>query len=101
MEKIKLYIGYNEYTNTRYFNNFKIIDHIPQDGEEFRLNEEIVRVEELHLDCEQGNEEAYFYKPYRITLKPTDQPYDEDDDPSDYETIEYVAFKYYDENEAE
>ena len=63
--KIKAYLYENEHNKVRYFREFEIMKRIPKLGDTLH-GEEITKLEQLDIDCEQGNPEAFSYKYFRI-----------------------------------
>ena len=64
--RIKVYTDYNEFKNQKFFTNFEVIEEMPAIGSYYN-NEEVTKIEELIIDCEQGNDEVYNYEYYRLT----------------------------------
>ena len=65
MEKIKAYIGWNDTNHTHYHKEFEIIEKLPEKKDVFDENgERIVKIENVKLDCEQGNDDVYNYDYY-------------------------------------
>ena len=66
--KIKAYVSYCDFTKTHFYKNFEIAEEMPTIGEEFN-NETITEIEEVRLDSEQGNDEVYSFKYFKIMTK--------------------------------
>ncbi|MEG2688112.1 MAG: hypothetical protein RSA24_02975 [Clostridia bacterium] len=115
MSKIKAYTGYNDYTNTHYYNNFEIIDSLPKI---YNIDELIndtsktswldsnlcVDCDNVQLDCEQGNSNVYDYDYYEIKYVDIAGYHlddDEDKDIDDYFTNKYIAIKKEEDDEDE
>lgn len=84
---IKAYVSMNEYKKIHYYRNFEIIERLPKKDETFK-GEEIIEINEVSLDCEQGNDKVYDYDYYEITTKNYDDLNEEWD-----ETTYYVAIQ--------
>lgn len=108
--KIRAYVNYDERSNTRYHRDFTIEDYKIKDLEVEDLdeliknttlnswldNETIINIQEVNLDCEQGNNEVFDYDYYcikKVDIGDYHQDYDEDKDINDYINYEYVAIK--------
>lgn len=77
MSEIKVYISYEERTNTRGYRNFTIEDAVPEVGDTFH-GEEVKTVEEIKPDI-QNNDEVFSYD-YYVVKATQDGEYNEDDD---------------------
>ena len=65
MKKIKAYIGWNDTNHTHHYKEFEIVKKLPEKRDVFDENgERIIKIENVKLDCEQGNEEVYNYDYY-------------------------------------
>lgn len=82
MKKIKAYIDYNDYNKTHYYEEFEIIDELPEIGD-YKNGGKIIKIEYATLDCEQPNSDVYDYTFYKITTKD-----DEDEENNFYACIE-------------
>lgn len=78
MATIRAYTGYSERSNTHYYRDFKIVDSLPEVGEivygddnnkHYGECERVKSVEEVQLDCEQGNDDVYNYDYYCATTQ--------------------------------
>lgn len=69
MEYMRVIVDYDDYTNTYYYQNFKIVDKKPKVQEEFEYSKRITKVERLKLDCENRDDEVFDYDYYKITIE--------------------------------
>lgn len=102
MKKIKAYVNYNDRSKTHYYKNFDIIEKLPEVEATKKFNGEVVKIEQIELDCEQPSQEVYNYNYYKITK--IDYGYYqeelieyEDSNLEDYTYYEYVAVEKEDE----
>ena len=88
--KIEVYTGYNDWTNTRYYRYFTICDELPEMGYDYGSFWEedhrfVKEIKPAHIDCEQGSDEVYYYEYYIVTYDCTER------DGTKYEDEEYIA----------
>lgn len=93
MGTIKAYVDYNDSRKQHYYENFDIIDELPEIGEElsgYGLNETatVKKIELAHLDCEQPNNEVYNYDYYEMYVNVYDSEYDENNNYTYYVCID-------------
>lgn len=90
---MKVYINYSERTNTRYYQDFEIIDYLPQE-------DEFTKIREVRLDPDFQNPKVYDYDYYEIE-KFNHEEYEKDIkylgenevNKNDYYDYEYLAIK--------
>lgn len=63
MKKIKAYVGYYEREKIHIYDMFNVVEFLPK----FYNNEEVIKIEEVRLDPEQGNSEVWKYDFFKIT----------------------------------
>ena len=78
METIKINTSYSEETNTLNYRMFTILTDLPECGSVYK-GQEILKVETLTKDPEQGTSEAEDYDCFKLTLKP-EEPEDAPDE---------------------
>lgn len=105
--KIKAYTHYTERTKTHYYREFEVVESIPEveNLDELIKNTSLnswldnckcVEINELELDCEQGNQNVYNYVFYEVVyVDIADYHYldDEDKDINDFISKKYVCIK--------
>lgn len=64
---IKAWIGYNDKNKTHYYENFEVVENLPEIEKEFWNDRKISKIKEVELDCEQPNYDVYNYNFYEIT----------------------------------
>lgn len=88
MKKIKAYVGYYEREKIHIYDMFNVVEFLPK----FYNNEEVIKIEEVRLDPEQGNSEVWKYDFFKITT------IDDDKEESHYYickmNVEYVLDEY-------
>lgn len=86
MNKIKIYLGTDEYNNIRYSKEFEIVEELPYIGKTYGDGEyKVIEIIELAKDCEQGFSEAWSYDCYKVIAEDQLEKGDE----------EYYDLKYY------
>lgn len=76
MNRIKAYTEWNDSTRTHYYTYFDIVDTLPKIGDYYNGNL-VIDVENVDLDCEQGNDEVYSYNYYEIVADDGEEEYTE------------------------
>ena len=88
MKKIKAYVGYYEREKIHIYDMFNVVEFLPK----FYNNEEVIKIEEVRLDPEQGNSEVWKYDFFKITT------IDDEKEENNYYickmNVEYVLDKY-------
>lgn len=111
MKTINFYLKGGECRGPKAF--AKIYDELPKldteliKNENYKDSQELVeRIEDVEIDCEQGNDEVYNYQYYKITYFDNTNYFDYLDDKiefsdKDCEYSEYIAIPYLDEEDEE
>lgn len=86
MNKIRAYVGYNDYNKTHYYKDFKIKEELPKIGDSMN-GPIVIKINEMELDCE-NSDEVYKYRYYEIVEKYEDEEDDEENYYYDYIAIE-------------
>lgn len=97
MKKIKAYISYNDYNKVHYYETFDIIEELPKIDNEKIYNDSVTNIEDIKLDCEQGNDDVYNYDYYLITYtnyEDFNNSNEKDKNIKDYQYNQYVAIEY-------
>lgn len=68
MSYIKAYIDYDDETKAHYYEDFKIVERLPEVEEKFWNDERIANIEEVELDCE-NDSKVYDYDFYVVTYE--------------------------------
>ena len=88
---IKAYTSYNEYNNTHYYTNFKVIDELPAIGSDYNSSIDydtvVTDIKTVLLDCEQGFDSVYDYDYYNIIYNETDKDTNETEQNNEYVAI--------------
>lgn len=94
MNKIKIYVDYNDSEKIHYYRNFTIVDELPKIANTKKYNSEVVEIKEIEKDCEQASENAYSFNCYEV--KRVDYEYmieEQSNNIDNYTYYEYVAIK--------
>lgn len=87
MSTIKAYTTYNERTGAHLSRKFEIVAVLPKVGETFNLGDyKCTGINEVQIDCEQGNDRVYQFNYFVATMKSCDP--DDEDTWNDYFAIE-------------
>jgi hypothetical protein len=70
--KIEVCTGYSEYTNTRDFTNYTVVDELPKIGEVIDHQFKVTDISEAYLDCEQHSDAVYDYDYYDVDTEEED-----------------------------
>ena len=72
--KIKAYTGYNQRTDTRYYNYFEIVSKLPEIGENDYGFEgyKVVEINPVKLDVQQNDDDVYNYDFYEVVVEEKD-----------------------------
>lgn len=68
MSYIKAYVFYSDVTKTYYYEDFKIVERLPEVEKEFWNDERVANIEEVELDCE-NDSKVYDYDFYVVTYE--------------------------------
>lgn len=94
MNKIKIYVDYNNSEKIHYYKDFTIVDELPKIEDTKKYNSEVVDIKEIEKDCEQASEEAYSFNCYEVKKVDYEDMLEENDTNIDnYIYYEYVAIK--------
>lgn len=90
MEKIRAFVGYNDWTCKKYYTDFTICDSLPEKGYDYGSYREgdhkfVKEIKTVKLDAEQGSDKVYDYEYYVVTYDYISSDGEED------EEIEYIA----------
>lgn len=88
METIRAYVGWNDYTKTHYYSDFKVIEDLPKVNEVYYEDDGRIKtvkaIEKVELDTEQGNDEVYNYRYYKIIATCFNKDTNEKEDDDEY-----------------
>lgn len=94
MKKIRAYVDWDDETKTHYYNDFEVVEKLPKINDVCYDDdcsiERVRSIENVELDCEQGNDDVYNYDYYKIITDIYDKDYDEHDDNYHFVCIEKV-----------
>lgn len=83
--KIRAYVNYDERRKIHYYKDFEIIKELPKEGDEYDYKK-VIKVYQIMLDSEQGDDDIYDYDFFEITLSCVENDEEEQD-------IVYIAIE--------